>query len=696
MSFYEFLRTAPYIRLVLPFMAGILAGHFLDFPQRHIWIFYLLVPLLLILLIVSSFRTFHLHWLWGVILHVTMLFSGFVAFENTLSQPVFKQEMIIARGTIIENGLEKPSTYSLMVQLDAVNENGIWRKSDAKIFVSVQKKALKQFLNPNQRILIRGYFKEIRNFGNPFEFDYKSYMNRNGIYYRAYADSANWFLTGENSDFNLKLWALKLRNRLLHYFRQLNLSQQEFAVISALTVGDKSYLDDELKSAYVNSGTMHILAVSGMHVALLFWLLQQVTRPLMLWKRGQIIRAALGLVIIWIYALITGLTPSVVRASVMFSFLLLGETGNKKVNIYNTLAASALLLLIINPNTMFDAGFQLSYLAVLSIVVFYNDIYKWLYFSNRLLKYIWSMIAVSLAAQLLTLPLTLFYFHQFPNYFLLSNVIALPLSTIILYGSIAALVIAPVKFLLIPLGWLLKAAIWLMNSALIWVEHLPGSLTNGIPVSAVMAVSIFIVVVAVRIFIYNKKAISLIIILLCGIVTSASFLIKRLKLTQSHELVVFNTSGPLVILIRDGFTSYVLTNNPGYNPDRLIKPYIEARMISKTERINLDEHTKFTCPVFSVYKGFLLFGDLKAYIWNRDPGFGKEVKIDLLIISKVQKKEMKALGKHLVPDEILITSDVIRPAANLLKEVYLINNRHYHFLNAHGAWVYEPTKKNDK
>ncbi|NJO68117.1 MAG: ComEC family competence protein [Bacteroidetes bacterium] len=458
MSFYEFLRSAPYIRLLLPFIIAIITGQYINLPI-------LLISGIVIfsfccfscLKLSKKYNTYQNRWLWGFIFCFFMFSSGLLIVqlkENREFLPGGKK--LIVTGTVMENPRVTPKTLQVMIKLSGYFDSGKWVKSGQKVVVSIQKSSSGDSLAMNQVVMLQGYWNEFKNNGNPYEFDYKKYMNRSGYYYTAYIDSSSWLITGKNLHFNLAIFAHRLRDNLLDYFRQLNLSSSAFAVISALTVGDKSYLDAGLKSAYVNSGTMHILAVSGMHVALLFWLLQQLTRPLMLWRHGPVLRAILVLFVIWVYALITGLTPSVIRASVMFTFWMIGDTGKRNTNIYNTLASSAFLLLLLNPDTLFDVGFQLSYLAVLGIVVFYKDIYNWLYVNNIVLKYFWSAISVSLAAQLLTLPVSLYNFHQFPNYFLLSNIIALPLSTVILYGSIVALMLAPFKFMWFVTGWFLK------------------------------------------------------------------------------------------------------------------------------------------------------------------------------------------------------------------------------------------------
>lgn len=698
MSFYEFLRSAPYVRLLLPFILGIVSGQVIHFPVIVLWIsFAVLIAVVILLQIVPVGKNYKFRWLWGVMLTLLIINCGLMAaIPKTMEDNISGKDLVVA-GTIIENPKVKESSFKIILKINAVYEGNTWKCRQHKVICTLQKKKIPQPVVLNQRIMLRGSWTEIHNFGNPYEFDYSKFMNRNGFFFQAYIDSAHWKLQGPDLKFSINLWALQLRDKILSYYKQLNLSPSSFAVISALTVGDKSYLDDEIKSAYINSGTMHILAVSGMHVALLFWLLQLITRPLILWKKGKLLRLFVVLLVIWIYALITGLTPSVVRASVMFSFWMLGDAGNKKVNIYNTLSASALFLLLINPDTIFDVGFQLSYLAVLGIVVFYSDIYHWLYLQNKILKYLWGMIAVSLAAQLFTLPISLYNFHQFPNYFILSNIIALPLSTIILYSSIIALVLAPFKFLWLPLGWVLKILLGAMNNALIWVEHLPFSVTTGIGISGIMALCLFIIVVSARFYIYRKKSIYLYLVLICSIVCCYNIYVKRKAVLQTRDIIVYNTPGTVVVQLRDGKRSFIISENSGYDVDRLIKPYNDKLQVEKFHKLFLDSAIAIKNKNLMIYKNFIFFNRKRFFVWDKTPDFRRlPVNIDVLIIAKFKKRDLYLVDKYFKAKEIIVANKVFRGLAQEIGLHYKEQDIPCTILNTDGAWVLSQSKKIDE
>lgn len=697
MSLYEFLRSAPFIRLLIPYLLGILLGEYFHFKPYFLWIsvFFLIIALLLIELYKVSAQ-FRYRWLWGLIVNFFLVFLGIALIQQSKSFKKYPENEVVISGTILENPHSTFLSHSVLVRIKAIKTEEVWEKWDSKTLCVLQKAKDSIVPKLGQNIVIRASFKEIKNRQNPYEFDYRKYMNRKGFYYTAYANSNNWHLLNQNSEFELKLWALKIRDKILDYFRQLHMNASAFAVISALTVGEKSYLDADLVSAYVNSGTMHLLAVSGMHVALLFWLLQQFFRPLERIKRGKAIQTVLVLSIIWLFALITGLTPSVIRASVMFTFWMLGDYSNRNVNIYNTLSASALLILLIEPGSLFDIGFQLSYLAVLGIVIFYKDIFNWFYSSNWIIKQAWSVLAVSIAAQLLTLPLTLFHFHQFPNYFLLSNLICLPLSTIILYGSILALILAPFSFLWEYIGWVLKILVNSLNEVLIWIEHIPYSVTNGIHISVFMALSIFLLVVSLRIYWINKRIVFFYIAMLfaIGIFTNRLF-IKTFAQSRKGVIIYNSQKVALIHLIR-GAENYVLTDSLVFSSGtRILKSAKEHMDLNVPQLIPFDTKTVLKENDILLYKGFLSFAGKTFFIWHETPIHllgEKPVKIDVLIIHTKDKVKMHDITKYFDARQIVVTANVYRGSAENLMRSFAIAGKPCHYISLHGAWISEGFK----
>src|SRR5690606_17140896 len=274
-------------------------------------------------------------------------------------------------------------------------------------------------------------------------------------------------------------YALQLRQKLVKRFSRFIENKDAAAVASTLILGYRADLSREVLNAYAATGTMHVLSVSGMHVGILFFFLDFMLKWMNKRKSLRILKTLLLLAIIWLYALITGFSAAVCRAALMLSFVIVGKAIHRRTNTYNLLAISAVMLLIYNPYFLLDVGFQLSYLAVAGLIYFYSNIYHAFYVENFFAAKTWSCISLSLAAQLATFPLSMYYFHQFPFYFLLSNLFIILPTVVIMYSGLL--------FALLPLdafstftGWILERTISFTNSVLAVIENLPLSVISSI------------------------------------------------------------------------------------------------------------------------------------------------------------------------------------------------------------------------
>jgi competence protein ComEC len=260
-----------------------------------------------------------------------------------------------------------------------------------------------------------------------------------------------------------------------------------------------------VKAAYANTGTMHVLAVSGLHVGLVFVILSFFLKPLRKTVTHRLFAAAVILTVVWAYAFITALSPSVLRAAVMFTIVVLAQVLQRRGNMYNTLAVAAFVLLCYNPFFLFEVGFQLSFMAVLGIVYLAPRIQKLLVFDTKAANWLWQLVVVSMAAQIGTFAISLYYFHQFPVYFLVSNLIAVPLATLILYNGLALVLLFWVPGLNVLLGKLMQVLVWLMNESLLWLENWPLALLNRIPFSGLQTVLIYGFILFLLIFMARRK-----------------------------------------------------------------------------------------------------------------------------------------------------------------------------------------------
>lgn len=420
-------------------------------------------------------------------------------------------------------------------------------------------------IEPGDEIIFTAQLREISNSKNPGEFDFKKYMQRTGIRYQAYVYEP--VTKSGIVQYSVKTIALNLRTKLMKLYREAGIDGDEYAVLGALTLGDTNYISNEVRNSFAASGAMHVLSVSGLHVGIIFIVLNFLFSPMNKKPALKPFKVLFLLLSLWFYAFITGLSPSVLRSASMFSFLVIGDNLNRRTNTYNTLAVSACLLLLINPSTLFNIGFQLSYLAVASIVFFQPKFSALITTKNKASKYFWDLITVSLAAQLGTTPISLLYFHQFPSYFLLSNIIVVPAAAIILYLGMAFFFVSFIPGISHALAFLLKYATYLLNHSIQFIENLPGSVIDGIHVPFTTSILLYLLIISISSFFITKKGRNLAFTLCTFVLLQAVGVIKDLESITQQRIIVYNNYSEPLISIIDGKNHYY------YSPKKDLEKY---------------------------------------------------------------------------------------------------------------------------
>jgi competence protein ComEC len=441
---------------------------------------------------------------------------------------------------------EKEKTWKVSGKILAVKMEN-WMSAEGKVVLYFPKRDFEKPFNYGDVLLIKGSPSEVPPPGNPGEFDYKTFLTYRRIYHQHFAQKENVRWLRQEVPNQLLYYALQARlwaNGVLH--KNID-GDQERAVASALILGVTDGLDPELLYAYSATGAMHVLAVSGLHVSIIFLIILFIFKPVTKTKQGKATVVALSLIFLWGYAFVTGLSPSVLRAVTMFSFFAIAKIAARNTNIYNTLAASAFCLLLFDPFLIMSVGFQLSYLAVLGILYIQPMLQRAFEPRSWLANEIWKITSVSIAAQISTLSVALFYFHQFPNYFLLSNLLVIPLSFGVLILGLLILAVSFIQAAAALVGFCLEIVIRLLNYSVIGVEWLPFSVIENIHITALQAwlltliVICLILIVQRRGFVFVKCAVFFTI--LFGV---ADWIVVHEKV-RSPNLFVYKVSGHTAI-----------------------------------------------------------------------------------------------------------------------------------------------------
>ncbi|MDU1904446.1 MAG: ComEC/Rec2 family competence protein [Dysgonomonas sp.] len=423
----EKIQRMPFFRLLIPLITGICLQYFFFI---HKWSIILLLAGGLIMFfsyLIPQKNQFNLRWIFGVGLFSFLVGIGILSTQIRQSLSSFNLSEIHEsyEGTIIDIPQEKPNTIAYKVQL---------HNPDKKIVCYLSKDSLQNTLRIGDSFIFFSQIRPFKNRGNDDKFDYAHYMYNKGYSGFAFVPSYRWEKS-ETSKSSLIIKAGQYRQKILDFYKSLNLNDEEYAILSALTLGYKDALSDDLKQSFQATGTAHILAVSGMHVGIIFLIIFSSLSFIPKYSRYFWMRYVLAIIFLWIYTFIVGLPPSAIRASIMLTLFCIAGIKRVKGYSFNTLFATAFLMLVWNPLQLFDLGFQLSFMAVLSMLLIV-PLFSFILIKNKCARYFWNILIISLAAQIGTAPLTLYYFGTFPTYFFIANLLIIPLVGLIIYSAI--------------------------------------------------------------------------------------------------------------------------------------------------------------------------------------------------------------------------------------------------------------------
>lgn len=446
-----YLRRNPFIKALLPLILGIISYSYIDISTivSLSGLALSFIFLLLILIKKQYLQSYKRNHIFGIVFSTFILFFSltYCYLHENYSTPSYIKEYhsnSIIKGVISESILEKNKSFGTTITIKKVI-NG---KTEKEVYGKINCYFPKNETPPKlgDVLLFKPRLNEIKQPRYPDEFDYKEYLKSKGIVHSIFLTSNQYQKINETS--TLFLTAEKIRASIVQQLEKTKLKENEIALIAALFLGDKKLLNSDIKTNFSDIGAMHVLAVSGLHVGILLLIITFVLNKLFGKDKRKALKVIITLLLIWSFAFITGLSVSVLRASLMFSLIVIGKLILEKSSIYNTISASAFIILIYNPVLLFDVGFQLSYLAVLGIIYFYPKINNLFYIKNKIGKYLWNITAVSIAAQIATIPLSIYYFHQIPLLSLVSNIIVSVYAVVIISGGVIILLVLPFSELL--------------------------------------------------------------------------------------------------------------------------------------------------------------------------------------------------------------------------------------------------------
>lgn len=470
-------------------------------PKNFSWPYWVAIWLLLVIVCggVFWFSRWRWRWLFGVMAGMAFFLWGgiSVVHQRETVQYDWDGEPAIYKGIVESVPEVRGKTFRAEVRVDVQRlSNGNWKRIDRTILLSWMPDSLSKPLACGDSVCF--YAKVSYPFSEKelTRFDYGDYLLRKSISGTALAYAGNWRCTGKPRSLSVSQLAKVCQQQVVDVYRSWGFDQDVQAVVSALTIGEKTDLTPELKAMYSAAGVSHVLALSGLHVGILSCILLWLFYPLTYLKHGRKILAFLVVCLLWFFAFISGLSSSVVRAVVMYSLYTFASfCSEERFSGMHSLVLAAFLMLIYNPFFLFDISFQLSFTAVFSILAFYPLFSRWLCIKNCVLRYVWNTLSLSVSAQLGTLPFILYYFGSFPTYFLLANLVVVILAGGILMLTLVALCVASVPMVGSTVMTLLEWCTSVLNESTRWVQQLDGSQITSVYLSSSQACLLIAVII---------------------------------------------------------------------------------------------------------------------------------------------------------------------------------------------------------
>jgi competence protein ComEC len=558
------------------------------------------ILLILIVGFIRLKRTDIRNFLRGMIVFLTLLSAGALSYSFCVRHTDLPDEDRVYQGYLIKPVTEKDNTFQADCLIGIMRSGDTLTRIREKIRVYI--KADSAFIPPvvGDSVFFCARAVRIQNRGNPGEFDYRRYMMNEGIIYGTYTDLENFTSGGNSGRKPCYRPAARVQSMLSDLFVRYRIEGDELGVLSALVAGDRRYLDEETTTSYINSGAMHVLSVSGLHVGILYLFLNLLFGNRNQTKRFRIFRLVVILAVLWFYAFITGLCSSVLRASIMFSLFLAGKSFSRQAESFNLLAASALIILLINPLELFKVGCQYSYLAVAGILIFQPRMESLCTFRSQIPDRVWQLVTVSVSAQLATFPLSLFYFHQFPVYFLLTNLIVIPAVWLIMIFSLIFCLVSFIEVIAAPFARILNLMLHLNNEAVGFIGQLPWAAVSKIPFSSFQLALSYLVLSLCILFMSRRKKRKIPLLLSSAL---CLFLVVDLccyqQRREDRELIIYNLRGQHAISYISGYKHLLVTRNISQDMKNNSLRYqqffwMQRHLLKQLKQIRTEQYTGHT------------------------------------------------------------------------------------------------------
>lgn len=560
---------------------------------------------------------------------------------------------------------------------------------EATILIYQPKADSLRLLRLGDQIIVKGVAQPIAPPANPHAFDQQRYWANQQVYHQHYLRAEQWHLIKQVSPNPVTQAISQMQRQSKEQLVRAVVDPQARGIALALVLGVKDQLADQVREAYSRAGAMHVLAVSGLHIGIVYGVVAFLLSFLQRTRRGRLLHALACVATLWLFALVTGGSVSVMRAATMFTCVIVAQASQRRANIFNTLALSAFLLLLINPYYLLSVGFQLSYLAVLGIVYLQPRIYRLLECRFWLADKLWALTAVSIAAQLATLPISLYYFHQFPTYFWLANIVVIPAAFIILSLGLLTIFVGTLVPALLPIvGKVLETVISGVNTLIYGLEYLPLSYVDRLHVDITQVLVLYGALFAAALLFHYRRFFYL--LATCGcLITFAALRVSHHWSQQQQQTITFYqvnkqshvdfTRGPINYHWGAWNESAAYQIEPNHIQAGFATTFLDTATLTH-HPLPLIRRGNVTLAVWQGKRLAFVDGPLETR-----KNAVQTVPVDYLIVSHNAVHQLQALHAHFSYELLIIDSSNSQRRAQQLSEQADAQSVRYHSVPTQGA-----------
>jgi len=670
----------PLARITSGFILGVLIGN--NFKPEPFFTFKLLTSALLLLLILyflsKKFKAPTIYFgMSATLVSILIGISTYVIHNESLNKNHYIHQ-------ISDSGKQHEITLLLIEKLKNTNLNQRYvasiltlnsKKSYGKVILNIRKDSLQQNLRIGTNLKFNSTIYKNRGPINPNQFDYGRYLENQQIYAQIYTNSYQ-IRKGKTTE-NLSSEVANFRNKIISNLEKANFKKDELGVVYALILGQQQDISPEILKDYQYAGAVHVLSVSGLHVGFILMFITVLLKPFPNTRFSATIKVIIIIISLWLFGILAGLAPSVVRSVTMFSFVAIGMHFRRTINIYHTLLVSMLLILSFKPSFLFDVGFQLSYTALFFIVWFQPLLESSWKPKNKIINYFWTIITVSFAAQIGAFPLSIYYFHQFPGLFFITNLVIIPMLSCIMIIGVFVVILAAFNWTPFYLVKTLELSITFLNKIIHWIASFEDFIFQDISFNFSMLISSYFIIFTSIIWLkkpnFIKTTMTLLAILFCQIM----WLKNDYSTKNQEEYFVFNIKKNTIITERIGKQVTIYANDSilkNIDNNIAVKSYLIGNSCKIKEKKRLEN--------------FAYFNNKKVYLLDSSSIYSSKIKPDILIITQSPKVNLERLLKIIQPKEVVFDGSNFKSYVKLWEATCRKEKIPFHNTNEKGFYKF--------